>query len=332
MTYETLPNSPERDGIEADHPAKAFLVKWRWPLLVFVFGLSLMLFGIALLLPARQFAFSATLKCSSLEVRLPEGWPEEYYFPAKRIYLDGVEATSDWQGRSWSYERDGGDRILSVDSGTIQLDDTYSQGPQTLSLSANSGILTFSLRDSCSGIITADSAGSDATTYTQWSLIPGGSISFQPRNTTDFDAVDRLPFDEIKFLTLKPDSEQMESTVQSGEIKIQGKKEPLTTLRTKDYLILEGISQGEISIRLIEDSSLEVHIQGNAREGRSGLHLPLISLKPSWLEKFYYDQFIKFLIAAGTDLTTLLLACMNALRISKKQLLTLLEKIFFAKK
>ena len=288
-------------------PARAFVAKWRWPLLVF--GIALLLFGIALL-PARQFAFSATLKCSSLEVRLPEGWPDGYHFPAKRIYLGGVKATSDWQGQSWSYEHDGGDRTRSVDSGTIQLDGTGSQGPQTLSLSANSGDLTFSFRDSCSGYITADSAGSGATAYTKWSLIPGGSISFQLRNTTD--SVDHLPFDTVNFLAEEWGSEKPVSTIQSGEISIIGKKEPLA-LHAKDFLVLEGISQGDISVRLGEDSSLEVRIRGKARAGRSGLRPPLASIKPSLLEKFYYDQRVVFLLTTLSSLIAFLWTLLNAL-------------------
>ena len=290
-------------------PARAFVAKWRWPLLVF--GIALLLFSIALL-PARQFAFCATLKCSSLEVRLPEGWPDGHYVPANNIYLSGVEKTRDEQGQSWNPQRDGGEPVLGVASGTIRLEGSGSQGPQTLSLSANSGILTLSLRDGCSGYITADSAGSDATAYTQWSLIPGGSISFQPRNTTDFDAVDRLPFDSIAFLAREPDSEQLESTIQSGEINIIGKKEPLA-LHAKDFLVLEGVSQGDITVRLGEDSSLEVRIQGKARAGRSGLRPPLASIKPSLLEKFYYDQRVVFLLTTLSSLIAFLWTLLNAL-------------------
>ncbi len=310
--------SPDRPS---NSKARAMLIKWRLPLIVL--GISLLLLGIGMI-PEKQTRFEATVKTSLVTLHLPAGWPKNHYFPIIYASFYGVEEVKDEKARLWSREFGEGEPSIILDSGRAILQDLVPGDRPTLTLSVTDGVVQLSFKEEeTRGVIDASQGRlilPDRTAnsgFVQWTIGPGGSISFKPSNAQNFDVVQRLEFDLIEFLEHAND--QVISTIQSGTIRIKGKKDADSTkLQAKDFLVLQDISQADASIRLLDESNLEVKLQGRARVIRSGLHSPLASLKPTLLEKFYNDQRVMFFLLAFSNLIGLLWTVARALGLGGK--------------
>jgi hypothetical protein len=303
------------------HRAKALLGRWRWPLMVLATAMLLLAVG---MIPVRNTSFNADLVCTFATLQLNQDLPPDHYFSVTNASLFGLRETDDLLGHAWSLERDGGEPQIALESGSANLQDITVAGRPLIDLEITDGVVILSFQDSISyGRLDASLGrvrlpdGTSHSGIVRFTLNPGGTMGFILRDTKTFDLFSGLSLQQIKFKKKEAYRDNLISSIYSGTIQIAGKKEAVK-LQEKEELKIEGISNGVLSITILNQNQLRVKIEGSARTLSTGRRNPLTSLKPVLLEKFYSDQRLMFFLLAFGNLMGLLWTVIRALGLWEK--------------
>lgn len=297
-----------------------FFQQWRWPLAIT--GVSILLLAIGML-PVRQVAFQAMVKCTDVNFRLAAAWPQTLTIPAQRFNLGPLQEV---KGTGWQYQLDEVGQVidLALDSGKADIGPLYIPADELLGIRSRAGEISFTLSNQSSGELnvfqgvlnlepalgTRAFGGANAGDQLQWAAEPGAQLTFSPQTNASFQ-IPRQAIKSIEFI--KKEGEVIGSAILSAQLDIKGQKS--INLESADFLELDKLQDADFTLQFKQDT-LEIKVQGMTNNIQSGLQ-KLQSQKPSLLEYLYHDQKIYFFVSVLVSLIGLLWSVKNALGLGK---------------
>lgn len=258
-------------------------------------GILLLLVLAIALIPVRQVAFQATVKCTDVNLRLATAWSQSFTMSAQRFNLGPLQAV---KGTSWQHQLDAvGQGIdLVLNSGKVEIGPLYIAAGELLGIRCRAGEVSFTLGNQSSGALnvfqgdlsvepalgTHSFGGSRGGDQLQWTAEPGAQLTVVlPANTSV-----QMPRQAIKGIEfIKKEVDELNSAILSTKLNIQGGRS--ISLENGDFLEFGALQEADFKLQIKQDT-LEIKVQGITNSIKTG-HQKLHSRKPSQL-RYWIDQ------------------------------------------